>query len=162
MFSTSNLHISEIATVFGKDMKNIFYTGSTLKSLVTFGTIVNKYGLNSSYCPGADANARLQNLLSNRRLSYFKGYSDFFVTTNLTHYEASNSLGSVNLNITSTGDWTATVSGEFLLTLSTYSGNGNLSNLVVSYSNNSSGFPRLGYVTFVCGGSSAYFSVRQS
>ena len=36
---------------------------------------MSKDGLNSTYCPGANADARLANLLSDRKLSYFKGYN---------------------------------------------------------------------------------------
>lgn len=62
-------------TILGvSSVKAIFYNGTTLKTVAQLGALVNKYGL-SSYCPGSTVDTKLQNLLNDRKLSYFKGYS---------------------------------------------------------------------------------------
>lgn len=72
---TANLPVSLICSTLGVNSpKEIFYNGSTLKTIVEIGQLVSKAGLDPNYCPGADADARLTNLLADRRLSYFKGY----------------------------------------------------------------------------------------
>jgi len=86
--ATSDLLIEDILDILSitsKDAKDIFYNGSTLKTISEFGNLVSKSGLDATYCPGADADARLSNLLSDRDLSYFKGYeslSNFYTTPN--------------------------------------------------------------------------------
>lgn len=73
--TTSNLHVNSILSEFGvSTAKAIFYNGSTLKTISQFGALVNKNNLSATYCPGSTADARLQNLLTDRKLSYFKGY----------------------------------------------------------------------------------------
>lgn len=72
---TANLPVSQICSTLGVNSpKEIFYNGATLKTISELGALVSKNGLDPTYCPGADTDARLANLLSDRRLSYFKGY----------------------------------------------------------------------------------------
>lgn len=73
---TSNLSVIEIVQMLGTGdgVRGIFYSGSTLRTIESFGTIVNKVWLDPTYCPGETPDARLQNLLTDRKLSYFKGY----------------------------------------------------------------------------------------
>lgn len=72
---TSNLSVNLIYTTLGvSNGRDLFYVGATLKTVAQLGLVVNKNGLNPAYCPGADADARLANLLADRKLSYFKGY----------------------------------------------------------------------------------------
>jgi len=75
---TSNLSVALILSTLGitsKDTKDIFYLSGSLRSISNFGTIVNKNGLDPAYCSGATADDRLQNLLTYRNLSRFKGYT---------------------------------------------------------------------------------------
>lgn len=72
---TSNLSVNLIYTTLGvSNGRDLFYIGATLKTAAQLALVVNKNGLNPTYCPGADADARLANLLADRKLSYFKGY----------------------------------------------------------------------------------------
>lgn len=74
--ATSNLSVKAIMQMLGTGggVKAVFYSGSTLRTISEFGTIVNKLWLDPNYCPGETPDARLQNLLTDRKLSYFKGY----------------------------------------------------------------------------------------
>ena len=73
--STSNLSVIAILQMLGiGGIRAIFYSGSTLRTIESFGTLVNKLWLDPTYCPGETPDARLQNLLTDRKLSYFKGY----------------------------------------------------------------------------------------
>lgn len=127
--ASSNLSVNSIKTMLNvTSLRTIFYKGvalDTLKSVAELGAVVNKLWL-SSACPGANADAKLQNLLNDRKLSYFKGYgySDNFtlspaygmtftriemtglptnitfpVTSQQTGYMASQGIGSVNVEI---------------------------------------------------------------
>lgn len=78
---TSNLSVNLILSTLGvTTAKDIFYTGGVLNTIAEIGAIVSKTGLNATYCPGADADARLANLLADRKLSYFKGYEPIIPT----------------------------------------------------------------------------------
>lgn len=73
--ATSNLSVKSILQTLGVSTpKSIFYISGTLKTLTQLGSLVNKSGLSATYCPGANEDARLQSLLNDRKLSYFKGY----------------------------------------------------------------------------------------
>lgn len=57
--------------------KAIFYKGvglTVLKTAAELGAVVDKRWLSNAYCPGANDDAQLANLLADRKLSYFKGY----------------------------------------------------------------------------------------
>lgn len=84
--ATSNLSVNSIKTMLGvTSLRAIFYKGAgltTLKTVAELGATVNKIWL-AAACPGANADAKLQNLLNDRKLSYFKGfgYDDNFTAS---------------------------------------------------------------------------------
>ena len=74
--ATSNLSVNSMLTTLGVSTpRAIFYASGTLRTAAQLATIVSKDGLSATYCPGANADARLANLLADRKLSYFKGYN---------------------------------------------------------------------------------------
>ena len=89
---TSNLSVDLILSTLGvTTAKDIFYLSGSLRSISNFGTIVNKNGLDPAYCSGATADDRLQNLLTYRNLSRFKGYNP--VTPYVYFYNRGVALG---------------------------------------------------------------------
>jgi hypothetical protein len=75
--ATSNLAVSDIKNALGVDsLREIFYKGvglTVLKTATELKTLVRMYGLGSA-CPGATPATKIDNLLADRKLSYFKGY----------------------------------------------------------------------------------------
>jgi len=74
---TSNLSVKLICQTLGVNSPEaIFYNqpGRVLKSKVELKQLVNKKGLDPTYCPGSNRNRRIANLLNDRNLKYFKGY----------------------------------------------------------------------------------------
>lgn len=78
--ATSNLKGSDILGVIDRTtLKEIFrYSNGNSRSLASVWVKVCKWGL-SSYCPGADADAKLTNLRADKKLSYFKGYKHILI-----------------------------------------------------------------------------------
>lgn len=98
----SNLPISLIYSTLGvSNGREIFYIGETLKTKTQLEALVNKNSLDAMYCPGVDADARITNLLADRRLSYFKGYGTI-VDINVT-YDFSNIIN-VKINTSTIED----------------------------------------------------------
>lgn len=147
---TSNLPVSSILQVLGvSSAKAIFYNGSTLMTLTEFGAVVNKYGLNASYCPGSTVDDRLQNLLNDRKLSYFKGYDhNYYPSPGGSLSATPNSLGflangnyintnQVTVSATEYG-WSMTSKPDWVTVSPTSGGTGNTV-LTISVSANSGG-----------------------
>lgn len=127
--ATSNLSVKAILQTLGvSTAKAIFYNGGTLKTITELAQLVNKNGLNSTYCPGADADERLSNLRTNRRLSYFKGYvhASGTLTVSPLSFTLSNLQQDATLMVyTEVGTtWTATKNVSWI-TLYNTSGSGN-------------------------------------
>lgn len=130
--ATSNLSVNSILTTLGvSTAKAIFYIGSTLKTAAQLGSLVNKDGLNSTYCPGADATARLANLLADRKLSYFKGYNHATNylnllpnTFNVSADASTPSNPQVSVAVNGATTWSALASDNWI-TLTDASGTGN-------------------------------------
>ncbi len=82
---TSNLHLTDILAVLSVSTpKEIFYNGNTLKTLAQIKQVVNRLGLNSTYCTGATDTDRITNLLNDRKLSYLKGYAHTYISASET------------------------------------------------------------------------------
>jgi hypothetical protein len=107
---TSNLPVKTILQTLGvSSARAIFYKGTgltTLKTAAELGALVRAGGL-SSYCPGATAEAKLGNLLADRKLSYFKGYNH----DSFNYFETNNSSRGI-VSITFSGK-PSTVPGTF-------------------------------------------------
>ena len=111
--ATSNLALSTVKSVLGvSNIRNIFYAGggATLNTIVQIGAIVNKHGLNATYCPGATADARLANLLADRKMSYFKGYEH--ITSLATYGFLYNGYAALDVNFAPVG-WHVPTKTEF-------------------------------------------------
>lgn len=106
---TSNLKLTAIIDTLND-------LSATSLSDVSLSGNVNKYGLNSVYCPGTDADARLLNLQTDKVMSYFKDYKhtpyacDFYITSG--GYSADTVLYQIGLNA---------VEGVFKLNYQAYS-----------------------------------------
>jgi hypothetical protein len=106
---TSNLKLSAIIDTLND-------ISATSLSDVSLSDNVNKYGLNSVYCPGTDADARLSNLRADKIMSYFKAYKhsphacDFYITSG--GYSPDTVLYQIKLNA---------VEGVFRLNYQAYS-----------------------------------------
>lgn len=123
---TANLSVNAIKAALGvATAREIFYIGATLKTAAQLGALVSAAGLNPTYCPGADATARLANLLADRKLSYFKGYNpiiDYLSCTPISIYFPKEGSGG-SFEISSNLAWTITEAIGWL-TLSAISGTG--------------------------------------
>lgn len=108
---TSNLSVSLICSTLGVGTpREIFYNGSTLRSLAGLGAIVKKAGLSPSYCPGLSDDERLENLLYYRKLSFFKGYdhNPGYLTASpmVLYFSASPTTGeTINISINAGASW---------------------------------------------------------
>lgn len=106
----SNLPVKSILQTLGvASARAIFYKGAgltTLKTAAELGALVRAGGL-SSFCPGATADAKLANLLADRKLSYFKGYNH----DSFNYFETNTSNRGIE-SITFSGK-PATVPGTF-------------------------------------------------
>ena len=73
---TSNLALTDVEGALG--LTPNVWTKDIIQRIIDCcnqePVIVNKYGLDSDYCPGANADARLTNLQTDKALKYFKGY----------------------------------------------------------------------------------------
>ena len=77
--ATSDLAVSTILSTLGVSTpKDIFRnTDGSLKTVNEIWSIVNRWGLDSLYL-GGGGQSKIMQLLTDRKLSYFKGYDDDF------------------------------------------------------------------------------------
>lgn len=130
--ATSNLSLKSILQTLGVSTpKAIFYISGTLKTLTQLGSLVNKSGLNVTYCPGANEDARLQSLLNDRKLSYFKGYEHvtaYLVVDPLVFNVSADSSQpyepQISISVNGSTAWSAEPSDGWVQ-LSSISGSGN-------------------------------------
>jgi hypothetical protein len=163
--STANLSANSIKQALGvSSHKLIFYNANgTLKTLAELGAIVNKNGL-SSYCPGATADEKLLNLLTYRRLSYFKGYAPVagYLTASPGSLEFSDMIGdSANISINSDVNWNVTGAPAWL-SITGGSGSNNGTITATTTSENGIGRDRIGTITITGGGYVRTVTVTQS
>lgn len=123
--ATSNLSVNSILTTLGVSTpRAIFYNGGTLKSAAELAALVSKSGL-SAACPGADADAKLANLLADRKLSYFKGYNHItnfltvdpmqlvFDASGGSQYAFATANSGVTFSVSSNEDWVETLVNSY-------------------------------------------------
>lgn len=161
--ATSNFSVSALLAALGlATAKDIFYLSGSLRTISNFGTVVNKYGLHSTYCPGSTPDARLQNLLTDRNLSYFKGYFHFEIQATPQIKNVSSAAGSYLITVVSSCDWTVSEAISWA-NASPMSGSADQA-VTITYSLNSSGSSRNGTITFatVGGGMTTQHILTQS
>jgi hypothetical protein len=154
VLTTSNLPVKSIVNALGvAKAKDIFYEADgTLRSELELKMIVNKWGLGVN-CPGSDQDSKITNLLTDRKLSYFKGYDHNFKPASVTHrVDVSNDGGTVVINVHADPSlsWTASIPDEDLQfrISGSNTGTGGGSIEVVVYDNYDE-FPRTATVVFV-------------
>lgn len=160
---TSNLRLSLILqTLEIAGTKAIFYNGSTLRTKTQLEAVVNKSGLNPTYCPGSTADERITNLLNNRKLSYFKGYEHFPTDYLLVSPSSLNFLsvgGNGTVTINSNVSWSVSENATWLnITGASNSGD---DTFTVVCASNSSSFSRSATITIVWSGINRLISVYQ-
>ena len=105
--ATSDLAVSTILSTLGVSTpKDIFRnTDGSLKTVNEIWSIVNRWGLDSLYL-GGGGQSKIMQLLTDRKLSYFKGYDDDFrpFTANEFFVRAEWELFVYSKEISSTGE----------------------------------------------------------
>lgn len=145
---TSNLSVKLILQTLGvATARAIFYNGGSLKTISELGATVSKAGLSQYHCPGADPDARLNNLRNDRKLSYFKGYVHAFgltLTPDTFSVEGNEQQLTIAVETDGSTTWTVTTKASWI-NLSTTSGTGN-SNIDFTVEQNATPISRTGRI----------------
>jgi hypothetical protein len=162
--ATSNLYVRSILQTLGvANQKAIFYNADgSLKTIAQLGALVDKNGLNATYCPGATADDRLSNLRANRNLKYFKGY-----TPNTAYLTCSPETFSIEwgedwleVSINTNQSWTVSESLNWISVDKT-SGTGN-GMITIYISGNSSSIARHAHIYVSGGGITIDININQA